>query len=114
MKALLVSVLVLHVTAQNPVVALQACNATEQSQGWEWNENGFLIHRLTGFVIYASGTQQDTDPKPVTLVKTPMLNPAQWLVDGKSAQMHAFRGHGNRFVTDFDRFWSLALLSIPG
>ena len=57
---------------------------------------GFLIHSETGFVIIATGTQLDTAPKPVQLTKTPMMNPAQWIVDPKTSQLHAFRQHGDR------------------
>jgi hypothetical protein len=50
--------------------------------------------------MYATGTQQDADPKPVALSLQVPLNQAQWLTDSKSPTdaelLHAFRGYGKR------------------
>ena len=88
--------MVLAICARSQTVTLKPCNASSSATRWEWNDMGFLIHSETGFVIIATGTQLDTDPKPVQLTKTPMMNPAQWIVDLKTSQLHAFRQHGDR------------------
>jgi hypothetical protein len=81
-----------------PDIALVHCTnaSTAANLQWEYNDMAFLIHWSSKLSMYALGTENQQETSAVALSDSVQMEPAQWVTDTKTMQLHAFRGNGIR------------------
>merc|ERR1712216_934126 len=80
----------------NLVLVALPCDESDSGQKWTYTENAFLSHVATGLALVATGKETDTAVSFPVLQQTPQMEPAQWMYNTSSKELHAFRNNGNR------------------